>query len=422
MTPKDVEVLTKAYLAPRYDQPVAVPAFHREIWRLCCSEHQQVAIAAPRGHAKSTALTFAYALGLVLFGESRHLLILGSNESLAGDFLNDIKVELAENDALIEDFGPFKVFKDQAAEFVCRSPLGKFRIICKGAGQRMRGLKWERKRPDTVLCDDLEDDEIVLNEERRDKLKRWFYGAVRPIVKSGGKIRLYGTILHMDSLLESAMPAKQNRKEEPLKLSAIDPQKEGWYAVKYRAFDPETWEILWPEQFSRAKLERLRQEYAQMGLSDVFSQEYLNDPVDQATAYFRREDLLPMKESDRETRKTYYVGVDFAISESKKRAYTAIVVGGVDENRQLHIVDVRRGRWDTLEIVEEMFAVQERWDPVLWRLEKENIQKALKPVLDHENLKRQTVWIPYDEKAPTKDKLQRARALQYRMRAGNVRF
>ena len=46
-------------LSERYDDPVATPQFHKDLWELCCDPHPQVAIAAPRGHAKSTAVTHA---------------------------------------------------------------------------------------------------------------------------------------------------------------------------------------------------------------------------------------------------------------------------------------------------------------------------------------------------------------------------
>jgi hypothetical protein len=62
-----VKGLTLGLLAVNYDNPKPVPYFHEEMWELCCSEHKKVAIAAPRGHAKSTAITHAYILAEVLF-------------------------------------------------------------------------------------------------------------------------------------------------------------------------------------------------------------------------------------------------------------------------------------------------------------------------------------------------------------------
>ncbi len=430
LTAELIEGLVMTCLASRYDAPKPVPGCHREMWTLAASRAPQVAFAAPRGHAKSTSLTFAYGLAEVLFRSSNHILLLSANESLANEHLNDIRVELRENERLQAQFGEILFLKDRDNELIGEfrqrsSPTAgkeRFRIITKGAGQRMRGLKWERKRPDLVLADDLEDDEIVLNEDRRDKFRRWFYGAVRPIVRAGGRLRLYGTIMHLDSLLENTMPNRKDPgfRESPLKQWSVTRDRP-WLAVKYRAHDADFSHILWPEQYDRAYFERLRAEFAEMGLSDVYGQEYLNDPIDQATAYFRREDLLAMSAEDAETRKEYYVGADFAISEQKRAARTAFVVGGVDAHRELHIVDVRKGRWDTLEIIDEIFAIHDRWHEPYFRFESENIEKTLRPVLEAEMRKRQK-FIRFDTKVPTKDKIQRARQFQYRTRAGNVRF
>ena len=54
-------------------------------------------------------------------------------------------------------------------------------------------------------------------------------------------------------------------------------------------------------------------------------------------------------------------------------AYTAMVVGGVDKDKILHIVDVRRDRWDSWGIIEEIFSVHKRWNPDIFRFESENI-------------------------------------------------
>jgi len=128
-----------------------------------------------------------------------------------------------------------------------------------------------------------------------------------------------------------------------------------------------------------------------------------------------------MTDEDKETRKTYYVGGDLAISTRDKRAFSVFVVGGVDQKKDLHIVDVRRGRWDSLDIVNEVFNIYARYNFALIRFESEQIEKTLRPVLVAEMTKRQ-IYFPFDSKPPLKDKQSRARAFQYRTRAGNVKF
>jgi hypothetical protein len=240
------------FLAGRFDEPKPIPPLHVEMWSLCCSEKAQVAIAAPRGHAKSTAITFVYALYLLLFKKRRHMLIIGSNEELSSAFLHDIRLELQENDALREFFKIDKFLKDTGSELVVKFENGdRFRIICKGAMQRMRGLKWDRKRPDVVIFDDLEDEDLVLSEPRRQKFRNWFYGAVKPIMKTGGIIRGVGTIIGFDSFLERQMPPEKSKFTINEELRTYTTEDRAWLSIKYRAHNEDFSEILWPEQFPR---------------------------------------------------------------------------------------------------------------------------------------------------------------------------
>jgi predicted phage terminase large subunit-like protein len=428
LTPRDWQLadavwgFARKYLVARYDEPKPIPDVHREWWALCMSPHPQVAIAAPRGHAKSTCITFAYVLFELLTKRMSHLLLLGSNESLASAFLYDIKTELNENEALRKDFGIERLLKETETEIICELAGGhKFRLIAKGAGQRMRGLKWERKRPDSCVFDDMEDEDMVLNEARREKFRRWFYGTVRPILRGGGRIRGVGTIIGFDSLLERMMPNPKDKATviEPLRVYSKEPK--GWASIKYRAHSHDFAQILWPEQRNAEELKKIRSEYAAMGMLDIYGQEYLNDPIDNTTAYFRQQDFLAMRPADRETRKTYYVGIDLAIGESDRNAYTVMVVGGMDIEGTLHVVDVRRDRIDGLQIMEEMFSIYDRWHPDTYRTESENIEKAIGSFMNREMDERQK-YLNLDPRPPTVDKDKRAQSIRARMRAGKVRF
>jgi len=419
---REVEGFSRQYLVARYDNPRAIPAAHREWWALCMSDHPQVAIAAPRGHAKSTCITFAYVLYVLLDRRAQHLLLLGSNEQLASAFLYDIKTELAENEPLRADFGVKGFQKETETELIVEMEDGhKFRILVKGAGQRMRGIKWERKRPDHCVFDDMEDEEMVLNEQRREKFRRWFYGTVRPILSSGGKIRGVGTIIAYDSLLERFMPNPKasDTVREPLRTFSLKPHS--WCSVKYRAHNEDFSQILWPEQRNAEDLKRIKAEYASIGEAGTYGQEYLNDPIDSATAYFRQQDFVAMRPQDFETRKTYYAAADLAIGETERNAYTAMVVGGLDSDGFLNVVDVRRERFDGEQIVDEMFSIHEAWNPFIFRLESENIEKAIGPFL-YRKMDETGRYINIDSKAPTKDKDKRGQSIRARMRAGKVRF
>jgi hypothetical protein len=73
-------------LVKQLDNSSPIPEIHKEWWDLCCQKDQFVAIAAPRRHAKSTAITYEFALASLLFLTLKHkqisfLVILNSNLS-----------------------------------------------------------------------------------------------------------------------------------------------------------------------------------------------------------------------------------------------------------------------------------------------------------------------------------------------------
>lgn len=66
------------------------------------------AIAAPRGHAKSTNFTFKDTLHAILYQYKHYPIILSDSSDQAEGFLDDIKTELEDNYHIIQDFGEIK--------------------------------------------------------------------------------------------------------------------------------------------------------------------------------------------------------------------------------------------------------------------------------------------------------------------------
>jgi predicted phage terminase large subunit-like protein len=431
LTADVIEGFSSSLLQKNFDGAVKTPACHKEWWELFCSSHSQVAIAAPRRHAKTTAVTQTCALAAVLFRERQYVLIVSDTISQAIQFLGDIKSELLENEQLRSLFKVKGFLKETEDDFICLMEDGhKFRMSAKGAEQKLRGAKWDQKRPDLIICDDLENDEIVMNKERRAKFKRWFYAALLPCLSYKGKIMYVGTILHNDSLLESLMP-KRNEKYtviEPLKTYSTRP-KPGWKAVKYRAHTGDFSEILWKEHYSKEWFIAKRQEYLEQGLPDVYSQEYLNVPLDESVAYFKRSDFRDMTDVDRELQKkkdwkklyNFYIGTDLAVSTAERADWSVFVVGGVDENNALTIFQVIRERMDSQEIVETILSLNQLWNPVAISMEKGQIEKSVGPFLRQRMLDT-NIFPTILPLAPSTDKITRARSIQARMRAGAVKF
>lgn len=227
---------------------------------------------------------------------------------------------MVENDDLRGLFGIKGFVKESETDIIVEFDDGQaFRIVVRGSEQRLRGLKWGNKRPDLIICDDMENDELVMNKERRDKFKKWFNSALLPCRSDKGLIRIVGTILHADSLLEQLMP-KQYAKdtvERGLKVYSLKPHS--WLSLKYRAHNKDFSILLWEAKKSKEQLQDIREMYKNQGLLDVYSQEYLNNPIDESNTYFRRSDFLAMKEEDWEKPMIHYITMDLAVTQKHRQ-------------------------------------------------------------------------------------------------------
>lgn len=401
-----IEAFAATFLSTGYDDAKPTPNFHREGWALYCSGALQAGIAAPRGHAKSTSFTHDYTLASVLFRAEDYVILISTNEELAIEHLGDITRELVENEDIITEFHIKGFITNSKTEIIVEMEDGhQFRILARGSGQKMRGRKWRGKRPGLIVCDDLEDDEQVENKERRDKFRRWFFRAVKPALRKGGKLRIHGTILHEDSLLARLIK---------------DPEWKTLFYKAHRSFDDFS-DILWPEQFGEADLRAIRQGYIEQFDSSGYSQEYLNDPFDNTEAYLRKGDFIPMEAEDFVRPMRIAVGVDFAISKKDKANRTSMTVAGQTGENILQFIDQHVGRWDTPEIINTMFEVQELHNPDCFFVEDGVIWKAIEPILNRDMAMR-GVFLNCVPLSPMRDKATKGRSWQKRMKAGACRF
>lgn len=424
LTAEIIAGFSKSLLAQNYDQAVESPACHYEWWELCAGNHSKVAIAAPRKHAKSTAITLAYVLAAVLFRNKSYVLVVSDTITQATQFLGEIKKEIADNDKLRNLFSVGEFLKDTEDDIIFTFTDGhQVRLSAKGSEQKLRGLKWNNKRPDLIVGDDLENDEIVLNKERREKFKRWFYGALVPCLAFGGDIRIVGTILHEDSLLNNLMPSvwDKNTVVEPLKVWSRN-TRASWKALKYRAHTDDFLHILWPAAYDKEWFQTQRADFLARGLSDVYSQEYLNEPIDDSIAFFKRADFVAETAEDKKKRLHYYITADLAISKESQADYSVFLVAGIDEDRIIHVKNVIRARMDAREIVDTILALNKGYQPHAFGMEDMQVSKSIGPFLNEEMVKTNN-YIPLEMlKHNGVDKISRAKSIQARVRAHTVKF
>lgn len=250
----------------------------------------------------------------------------------------------------------------------------------------------------------MENDELVESDIRRDKMRRWFFNALLPSCSERVRVRVAGTVLHFDSLLYRLL------------------HDEGWFSCTFRASEsPTTFEhLLWPDKFPRERLIEKKDGYKRQNNLGGYSQEYYNEPISEEDAFFKREDFKFLEEGeDFPTELTYYAGCDFAISKDKSAAYTCLAVIGVDAEGYWYPVHVRRGHWDAYEIMSNIFNVHLEYGPELMAVEKGQIWDTLEPIFNTECRENRIFPRAFPVQA-IKDKKSRARAFQFKMKAGSV--
>lgn len=319
-------------------------AFHHEIGDLLL-QHNHLALAAPRGHAKSAVVTFAYALFAAAFKKAKYILVISDSADQARERLGDIYDELASNDDFVKLYphlrlpNPTDYKKKQVKRSVGQIiTVGGVTFRAAGSGQSLRGARKKEARPDLIICDDLENEASVATPEQRDKMRHWFNGTVMGL---GGaqktQIVVVGTVLHRHSFLNNLLK------------DAAEGKETGWVTRKWRAWNEETGELLWPEYFTREHLEGLQK---RMGEAH-FRQEYLNEPVSDQQTLFKGAwfyDELPTG-GYREV-----IGFDGAFSKKETADYTAIVWMRTYDNETFYITKVVRDRFAPEEL-EPLFAL-----------------------------------------------------------------
>ncbi|MDE3022998.1 MAG: hypothetical protein KGI54_14260, partial [Pseudomonadota bacterium] len=298
----------------------------------------------------------------------------------------------------------------------------RFRIVAKGAQQKVRGLNWNGLRPDIIICDDIENDEAVINPKTRKKFKSWFTSALLPSRSVNGIVRIVGTILHSDSLLEGFMPNPRDKQTVTEDLKQYTLRRTMWKAVKYRAHDDAMTKLLWPSRKSIEDFKMLREQAILDGTQDGYSREYLNIPIDESTSYFKKQDLLPETVEDQKLSLNYYITCDLAISQTERSDYSVFMVAGVDEFRRIHIVNVLRERLDGREIVDTLIQLQRAYQPEIIGIEEMQVSQAIGPFLREEMVKSNVFLNILPLKHGGRDKVFRARSIQARLRAKTVKF
>lgn len=391
------------------------------------------AIAAPRGEAKSTLVSQLFNLWVIVRKLKHYPVIIMDSIDQAYPMLEAIKAELEFNPRLKNDF-PDACGQGRVWRMGTIVTANNIKVTVAGSGKKLRGLRHGPYRPDLIILDDIENDEMVRNPEQRDKLAQWLTKTVMPLGEAGGKtdIVYIGTILHYDSVLSRTL-------DNPM-----------WTTARFKAV------IQWPahmklwdewEELIRNKQTEAAEAFYQQNEADMlagavvswaarpllalmkirvrdghdtFDSEYQNDPVSGEDALFVGCINFWV---NRLNEWVFYGALDPSLGKKNKgRDPSAILVGGF--NRFTGILDVVEAdirRRLPNKIIEDVIQYQREYFCLAWSVESVQFQEFLRTVLI-ERSAALGVPVPAMPVIPLEDKALRIESIQPHMANGLIRL
>ena len=180
--------------------------FHRDLITRYFSEKNEF-MACPRGFAKTTTLQIC-TIYSILYKLDKFIVIIEKTFTEASEVLKGIRDEFEVNEMIQYLYGNLinkdvekKIQKSKNPDARGDVMINGVRVRGRGFETPPRGMKSGASRPSRILMDDVESDEHIDNAQQRQKYEDSYISAIVPAPSKTGTIKMFGTILHKDSLL-----------------------------------------------------------------------------------------------------------------------------------------------------------------------------------------------------------------------------
>lgn len=136
------------------------------------------AIGLPRGHAKTQLMKFL-CLYIILFTKRRFILIVANTATKAQNLVDDI-LGFLSTDSVIQLFGDWRANIECSNQEKTKFWFNGRKVILKGLGigSSVRGSNIDNRRPDVIICDDIQELEEAQSPEIAEKQLKWFLGTL----------------------------------------------------------------------------------------------------------------------------------------------------------------------------------------------------------------------------------------------------
>jgi phage terminase large subunit-like protein len=215
------------------------------------------------------------------------MVLVGANNDAADNLLGDLQAEYQYNARFIQLFGErYQLGSWEEGNFTTSDGCAHFAL---GIGQKPRGLRKGAFRPDLIVIDDVDDDEMVQNEPRVDKLVNWIIRSLIPTMDKGqGRVIQANNLIHEKSVtaklaekwMESEKKVKELQKSTGKKIESA---KLEYYILDVPIRDAQG-KPSWPSKYTEEDIQQIEIDagYA------AFESEYMNNPITEGKVFLKK--------------------------------------------------------------------------------------------------------------------------------------
>jgi predicted phage terminase large subunit-like protein len=241
------------------------------------------------------------------------MVLVSKSEEMADRLLSELQGEILTNELLRQDYEErMQIVSCSSGELITAD--GSFFYSC-GRGQSPRGVKHKGLRPNYIIIDDIDDDELVRNDARVSLLTDWCNEALMGTMQIGrGRFILVGNRISNKSVLANLA---ENKTYKHTRINILD-----------RNGKPS-----WSEAQTLEEIQDLRLSQGERS----FQKEYMNNPITEG-AIFKADQIQYTKPLPWRQYRRLICYTDPSFKNSSNNDYKATILVGKTKEGYLHVL------------------------------------------------------------------------------------
>ena len=372
----------------------------------------------PRGSLKSSVITVGRSVQKIIQNPNIRILLTNEKYDQTKKFLDEVKGHFESNEILRELYGDYVDTKRWTMEEItvnARTVRFKEPTVALGSLQVIKtGMHY-----DLIIIDDWVSDANITSKELMDNVIKQYKLALA-LLQPDGEIIVVGTRWHFNDLYNFLEKNERHR-----------------FNVFKRGALNEDGSLFYPEKLTKGFLEDQR---ISLG-SYLYSCQYLNDPIDEDTAHFKKSWIKfyevtnngfykPSEIAEASgipQKNTYYtlgqMNISMTIDPSSgvSHDYTGITVTAMDPDNRVFVLEAFRKKLNPPALMNLIFEYNKKYPNLKMGIETAAMQVTLKYMLHSEMERREDYfYIKQFETTYAKSKEERIKSLTWKFEFGTI--